>query len=116
MKLDWKQVARIAAGVTSEVTGIGAIQAAESAAESAISGSKSGKTVDQQVDGYADLAVQVIETAEGFQGKEIVDDAQVQKLVAAVHSSLHDLAAGLLAAKAIKAAGPAPTPPAAVTK
>ena len=99
MHFDWKSIARIGAGIAAAETGIPAIQAAETAAESAVSTTQAHKSVDAQVDAYSALAVQVIESAEGFQGKELVDDAQIQLLIKGVHDSLHALAAGLLAKK-----------------
>jgi len=100
MHFDWKAIARMSAAVVSASTGQPAIMAAEGAAESAIGASQAHKSAAEQADAYAALAVQVIETAEGFDGKELVDDATVQALVQAVHDALTALAAGLAAKKA----------------
>jgi hypothetical protein len=104
MHFDWKAIARIGAAVVAGQTGHPEIVSAESAAEAAVASTQAHKSVGDQVDGYAALAIQVIETAEGFHGSELVDDVQVQRLIQGVHDSLSALAAGL-AAKKITAGG-----------
>ena len=97
MKFDWKQIAQLAATITAGATNHPEIVAAEQATEQAVAASTSHAPVDVQVDAYAALAVQVIETAEGFKGRELVDDVEVQALVKGVHDALHALAIGLAA-------------------
>lgn len=99
MKFDWKQIARIGAAIAAGQTGHPEIVTAESVAESAVASTQAHKSVGEQVDAYAALAVQVVETAEGFHGSELVDDVQVQALVHAVYEALAALAAGLAAKK-----------------
>lgn len=105
MKFDWKQIAKLGAIVIAGKTGHAEIIEAESAVETAVDASKAHKSVDEQVDAYAALATSVIETAEGFEGKELVDDVQVQKLIGAVHDALHALALGLAAKRTGAALG-----------
>lgn len=107
MHFDWKAIARVGAAIAAGQTGHPEIMSAEAAAESAIGKSQAHKSVDEQVDAYAALAVQVIETAEGFKGAELVDDVQVQRLIQGVHDALSALAAGLAAKKIVGATVPA---------
>lgn len=104
MKFDWKGLAQLGAAIVAQQTGRPEVVAAEAAGEQAIDASVAHKSVDEQADAYAALAVQVIETAEGFEGKELVDDVEVQLLIKGVHDSLHALAAGLKAKASPKAA------------
>lgn len=101
MHFDWKAIARIGAAVVAGQTGHPEILSAESAVEAAVGTTQAKKPVGDQVDAYANLAIQVIETAEGFKGAELVDDVQVQRLVQGVHDSLSALAAGLAAKKIV---------------
>jgi hypothetical protein len=107
MKFDWKAIARLGTAVVAGATGHGELVNAEAAVENAVDASAAHKPVEEQVDVYAALAVQVIETAEGFSGKELVDDASVQLLIRGVHDALHALAVGLAAKKGAAAFAPA---------
>lgn len=101
MAFDWKNIARIGAAIVAGETGHAEIMGTEQAAEVAIDASISRKPVTDQVDAYAALAVQAVETAEGFKGAELVDDANVQLLVKGVHDALTALVNGLAAKKLI---------------
>ena len=114
MHFDWKSIARIGAAVAAGQTGHPEILTAESVAEQAIGASQAHKSVGEQVDAYAALAVQVIETAEGFKGAELVDDVQVQRLIQGVHDALAALAAGLAAKKLVAVPAGVLVPPTAI--
>jgi hypothetical protein len=101
MHFDWKAIARTGAALAAGATGHSEIISAETVAESAVASSQAHAPVAQQVDAYSTLSVQVIETAEGFEGKELVDDVQVQQLVKGVHDAVAALAAGLAAKKLV---------------
>lgn len=84
-----------------------AVAAAETAAEVLIDTARTkGATGQQKADAAVQLVIQSIEAAEGFEGRELVQDANVQLLIKGVNDSVHALMAGLLAKKA--ATSPAP--------
>jgi phage tail protein X len=105
---NWKPYAQLVATIIAQQTNQPGIVSAEQSVEAALAPNLS---LDQRVDASAQVAVEIIETVEGFKGAELVDDASIGELRQGVVEAVRAFAHGLAAKKAA-AAVPA-TPPVA---